>query len=173
MIAKRRRSLQMESLESRIFLSATRPVIGTAVTIEATSKVLKNQAVTGTIRGSFALAGSSSQSALFAMFSGQGTNKPLGKVAATGSLFADLAKGRLIGQVTLANARGSVQLGLIVPTASLQGRTFKNIQVAILGATGDFAALRGAGSASIQLGKLAANSTSGQFLLTFRTSPPR
>src|SRR5262249_7318424 len=125
-MAKRSTPLRVEELESRVALSASHPApVALAAFPSATPLVALSahhehhheQGLRGTIRGAYTVTNPVPDAGAQYHLSGAGTVRGLGPVTASGTLHATgfVANGRAEGDLTLANAAGTVTLHLVGP----------------------------------------------------------
>jgi hypothetical protein len=183
-MAKRSTPLRVEELEPRVALSASHPApVALASFPSATPLVAPSahhehhhhhheQALRGTIRGAYTVTNPIPDAGAQYHLSGAGTVRGLGPVTASGTLNATgfVANGRAAGDLTLANAAGTVTLHLVGPVQGGFAPLPEHFHFTVVAATGAYQGLRASGTADLRLNPQSA--AAGTFTLTLRPGGP-
>jgi hypothetical protein len=182
MRAPRKRQLQVESLEAKTLLSAGvgRPAVLAAAEVRAARAAPRDAAaVTGTIRGQYALVEDNrpADGPAVYQFTGSGQFGRLGRLeaAATLNVGGFQAPGTPDeGTLTLTGAQGSLTVRLSGPNEGDPSGLPTRFQAIIQGGTGQFANVRGIGTATLHPAPDAnAPESGGTFTLRLALRPPR
>lgn len=147
-------------LEARAMLSLAAPGLPVGADVLSVSSVRHPSVTSGTVRGRYLSTGEDLRAAdapLQVNLNGTGNVQGLGRVTMTGGLsfggFRPPGQPDLTGTVTLANARGSVTIQLTGSGgfARVPNSRF-GLQASIVGGTGEYANLRGIGTANALFG---------------------
>jgi hypothetical protein len=187
-MAKRSTPLRVEELESRVALSASHPALDVLSAFPSATPLVApsahhphhehhhphhEQALRGTIRGTYTVTyppipDVGPQYHL----SGAGTVRGLGPVTASGTLNATgfIANGRAAGDLTLANAAGTVTLHLVGPVQGGFAPLPEQFHFTVVSATGAYQGLQASGTADLRLSPPSA--AAGTFTLTLHPGGP-